>query len=167
MAGKLEQTSFISRPSDENLVFKILILREENGNLIPSEIASAQALKRRLEEHFNNKEEKFVFDAFTLPFNPSGLVNKLKEFRPNSFIVDFSSLHSNSYTLLVKILTMLKYEPRRILAINADHNFHEEASRWGGDNLYTFYIDKGENTHAMLIEVLGYLWIRRYEFAPL
>lgn len=159
MAEKLEETSFISEQADENIIFKILILSEENG--------SAQALKRKLEEHFKSKEEKFVFDVFALLSTPAALVNKLKEFRPSSFIVDFLSLHSISYTSLVKMLKILKYEPRRILAINTDSIFHEEVSRRGGDNLYTFYIDKGENTQTTLIEVLGYAWIRRYEFVPL
>lgn len=159
MAEKLEETSSISEQADEDIIFKILILSEENW--------SAQALKRKLEEHFKNKEEKFVFEVFTLLSDPAALVNKLKEFRPNSFIVDFLTLHSISYTLLVKMLKMLKYEPRRILAINTDSIFRKEVLMRGGDNLYTFYIDKDENMQTALIEVLGYVWIRRYEFVPL
>lgn len=146
------------------ITLKILIINEKRASAIQSKVVStSQILKQQLEEHFKDKEEKFIFEAVEFTGAPYELFDKFDEFRPNYLIVDFSSLKDLEVTTFIKICKIFRYKPQAILAINMDPDRYKEVLR-DKDNTYIFYLDKSKEMYSELVEALGNLWIRRYQY---
>jgi len=142
-----------------NIVFKALIIYEKNNGSVYH-----YTLKERLDKEFEEREENFIFEVVAMIDSPQATLEKLRDFKPDFVIVDFSALVKISFNTLIKELIESPYRPKETIVINIEHNMVREVIKYQ-QNAYLAYIHKGPDMTSDLINVLGNLWVRRHQYA--